>query len=223
MSTMRASPRSPRLVAPPDQARGAGPAQGSHAAAALLGDRHPLVATLARLETIALRMGVVAALHILGLSLWWMQAPAGASLVMGSGALALVLGCRMMWLLASRREVCLELIATGHEGLPLAAVDRERDRLANPKHQAHLARSIERLARPQTTRRQPAAIPPLDARVMRSLAGQLEELARHLREEDVAPRAVALTEQLISRPTSPLYGSEADLLRRELGRVRYFA
>ena len=168
-------------------------------------------------------MGVVAALHMLGLSLWWMQAPAGASLVMGSGALALVLGCRMMWLLASRREVCLELIATGHESLPLAAVVRERDRLANPKHQAHLARSIERLARPQTTGRQAAALAPVDAGVMRSLAGQLEELARHLREEHVAPRAVALAEQLISRPTSPLYGSQADLLRRELGRVRYFA
>ena len=220
---MRASPRSPRLIAAPNQARGAGPARGSHAAAAILGDGHPLVATLARLETIAPQMGVLAALHLLGLSLWWMQAPAGTPLAWASAALALVLGCRMMLLLESRREVCLELIAAGHESLPLAAVVEERDRLANPEHQAHLARSIERLARPQTTGSQPAACPPVDPRVVRPLAGQLEELARHLREERLAPRAVALAEQLISRPTSPLYGSERDLLRRELGRVRYFA
>ena len=168
-------------------------------------------------------MAVVAALHILGLSLWWMQAPAGASLVMGSAALALVLGCRMMWLLASRREVCLELIATGHESLPLAEVVRERDRLARSAAPG-APRTIHRARRaPQTTGREAAAIPPVDGRVRRSLAEQLEELARRLREEDVAPRAVALAEQLISRPTSPLYGSEADLLRRELGRVRYFA
>jgi hypothetical protein len=96
--------------------------------------------------------------------------------------------------------------------------------LSDPEHRAHLAQSIERLAhRPAPSGLQPAAFPPVDARVIRPLAGKLEELARQLREEHVAPRAVALAEQLISQPTSPLYGSDGDLLRRELGRVRYFA
>jgi hypothetical protein len=55
------------------------------------------------------------------------------------------------------------------------------------------------------------------------LAGQLDEIVDRLRAEQVAPRAVALVEQLISSPTSPLYGSDAEQLRRELGRVRYLA
>ena len=50
------------------------------------------------------------------------------------------------------------------------------------------------------------------------LAGAIE---RRLRDESSSVRGVALTEQLTSSPASVLYGSEFELLRRELGRASY--
>ena len=165
---------------------------------------------------------MVAGVHALGMVLWGWGDSHGAALAIGALALEAVLGCRLVLTLETRRALCLELIAEGHERLPLVAVESERERLSDRRHQARLAQSVARLAHPDPLDGPPfTARPPIDRRIVSEIAGQLDEIVDRLRTQQVAPPAVALVEQLISSPTSPLYGSDAERLRRELGRVRY--
>jgi hypothetical protein len=144
--------------------------------------------------------------------------------VVGAVGAELLVACRLFILVEERKNACRELIAAGREDLALAAVARERARLAAPQHQEHLARSIARLV---PLGRRPGLVTtaraPVDGRVIRQVAVELLELMWMLRMRHVSARAVALVEQLLSSPASPLYGDDAELLRRELGRVRYLA
>jgi hypothetical protein len=193
------------------------------AAAALLGERHPVTVAVARCDALLYRLWVLSLLHVAGLVLWLGTPEVGMPLV--TGVLLAELGLGVWWLLLvqERRGACLDLIAAGGEALPLAALARERERLASPRHQAELARSIERLTArlsvPPTTR---TARPPIDARVLRAAAPGLGELQRRMETGEVSVRAVALVEQLICSPLSPLYGRDAGELAREIGRAQFF-
>ena len=199
-----------------------GDARTGRAAAALLGEGHPLVAVLGRIEMLGDQLVVVAAAHAAGLALWSLQGPPGMAVVFGAVAFEVVLGCRLFLLEQSRRQECVTLIAAGREDLPLDAVARERGRLARPRNRVRLARTIEELARPQPFGAHPlSARPPLDARVVGPVRPQLHELAQQLPRDDVSIRGVALLELLISSPMSALYGAEPEQLKREVGRVRY--
>jgi hypothetical protein len=183
-----------------------------------------LTVVLTRCDALMRRLWVVALVHIAGLVLWWGGPEVGAPLA--AGALAAELGLGGWWLLLvqERRGACLGLIATGGVGPPLAALARERERLASPRHQAGLARSIERLiTRVSASDFMPSARPPTDPRVVGDATRELAEIQRRLEAGDMAAPAVALVEQLISSPMSPLYGSDAGELKRELARVRYLA
>ena len=67
------------------------------------------------------------------------------------------------------------------------------------------------------------ARPIVYARVVNAVAAELDELVRVLRNGEVSCRSVAIVVELISSPMSPLYGTDADELRRALGRARYLA
>jgi hypothetical protein len=165
---------------------------------------------------------VVAAAHAAGLALWSMHGPPGMAVVVGAVVFEVVLGCRLFLLEQSRRQECVSLIAAGRGDLPLTAVARERGRLASPRNRARLARTIEDLAQPQPFGAHPVnARPPLDARVVGPVRPQLQALAQQLARDAVSIRGVALLELLISSPLSALYGTEPELLKREVGRVRY--
>jgi hypothetical protein len=195
---------------------------GQLAAGALLGEGHPLVAVLGRIETIGGQLVAVATAHAGGLALWSLQVAPGVEVVIGAVAFEVVLGCRLFVLEQRRRQECVALIVEGREDLPLDAVARERGRLASPRNRARLARAIEELARPQPFGAHPrTARPPLDARVVGPVRPQLHELAQQLARDDVSTRGVALLELLISSPMSALYGSEPERLKREVGRARY--
>ena len=216
---MHLPPHSKRLTGPSEHLRVRCRTGQRAAATALLGHRHPLTIVLGRLETITTLLLVVAGVHALGLLLWGWGDSRGAALAIGALALEAVLGCRLVLMLETRRALCLELVAEGHERLPLAV---GRERLSDQRHQARLAQSVARLAHPDPLDGPPfTARPPIDRRIVSDIAGQLDEIVDRLRTQQVAPPAVALVEQLISSPTSPLYGSDAERLRRELGRVRY--
>jgi hypothetical protein len=218
---MRFPSPSQRFAHPRGSIRGDG-RTGQVTAAALLGERHPLVGTLGRLETTGGQLVVVAAAHAAGLALWWLQIPPGMAVAIAAIGSEVVLGCRLLLLLQRRREECLALIAEGGDNLPLQVVARERRRLASPRYRMRLARAVEELARPRPFgARSVSARPPLDARVVGPLRPQLRELAQQLERDDVSARGMALLELLISSPLSPLYGAEPDRLRREVGRVRY--
>ena len=156
--------------------------------------------------------------------LWVAGLAGGAALVVGVIAAELVLGCRIVLLRLQLRGQCLELIVEGNEDLPVAAVAAERARLVAPRHQQQLARTLERIVclEPVSSLLLTAR-PIVHARVVNALAPQLRELMHRLRQEQVSCRGVALVEELISSPGSPLYGTDPDELARELGRVRYFA
>jgi hypothetical protein len=217
---MLAPRRQHRVVHPRDDRAG----RDRAVAATLLGDRHPLVVTLEQLEASRGQLALLAAVHAAGLALWWAAVPLGVALVVGAIGAEVLVGCRLFLLLEERRNGCRALIATGREDLPLAAIARERARLAAPQHQEQLAQAIARLM-PLARRPGPAvtAHASVDVQVVRQVAVELLELMWMLRMRHVSARAVALVEQLLSSPGSPLYGDDADLLRRELGRVRYLA
>ena len=199
-----------------------GDGRSGQAAAALLGEGHPLVAVLGRIEMLGGQLVVVAAAHAAGLALWSLQGAPGMAVVFGAVACEVILGCRLFLLEQSRRQECVMLIAAGREDLLLNAVARERGRLASPRNRARLARTIEELAQPQPFGAHPhSARPPIDARVVGPVRPLLHELAQQLPRDDVSTRGVALLELLISSPMSALYGTEPEQLKRELGRARY--
>ena len=66
-------------------------------ASAILGDQHPLVIVLARLDATREQLLWVAAIHALSLALW-VAGPAGGPLVAAAIAAELVLGCRIVLL-----------------------------------------------------------------------------------------------------------------------------
>jgi hypothetical protein len=192
-------------------------------AGGVLGDRHPLVATLARLETSMEQLLCVAAVHAASLGLW-AEGWVGPELVAGVIVAEVVLGCRRAVLHAQRRDLCLDLIVQGNESLPVAAVAAERARLLAPRHQEQLARTLERIVRPEPVYSVlVTARPVVHARVVNELAPDLDELMQLLRGQQLSARGAALVERLISSPMSPLYGRDPDELAHELGRIHYFA
>jgi hypothetical protein len=188
----------------------------------LLGASHPLAVLLHMWETAIEQVLGVAAVQAAGVGLMCGGAPFGLSLALAAAVVQIALGCRLALLVTARRDLCLELIIEGRAGLPLAAVEHEWRRL-DPRRRACLARSIEEVAGLADRRRtRPAQRRPLFVgRVVRQVAPQLRETARLLRADDAAAPGVALVERLVTSGTSPLYGSEVEPLRRELGRARY--
>jgi hypothetical protein len=220
VSAMRFPSPSQRLAHPQRAVRGDD--RTGRAAAALLGEGHPLVVVLGRIEMLGDQLVVVATAHAGGLVLSSLQAAPGVAVVIAAVAFEVVLGCRLFLLEQRRRQECVALIAEGREDLPLDAVARERGRLASPRNRKRLARAIEELARPRPFGAHPrSARPPLAARVVGPVRPQLHELAQQLVRDDVSTRGVALLELLISSPMSALYGSEPERLKREVGRARY--
>jgi hypothetical protein len=143
-------------------------------------------------------------------------------LVMAAGVAQAALLCRIAVLRSVRRGLYLELIVAGGAALPLPSVGRLCRQLLDGRTLERLASSIEEMievaTRPSAT---PGAPRPLaDARVIRSTAPKLRHVASLLRNRP-AVRGVALVEWLMTSPVTPLYGTEIEPLRRELGRALY--
>jgi hypothetical protein len=68
----------------------------------------------------------------------------GLFLATAGAVVQLALVCRLAALRARRRELCLELIIGGSQGMPLACLERESRRLLEP-------RTLERLATRRAT------------------------------------------------------------------------
>ena len=59
----------------------------------------------------------------------------------------LALVCRLAALRARRRELCLELIIGGSQGMPLVCLERESRRLLEPRTLERLATSVEEIVK----------------------------------------------------------------------------
>jgi hypothetical protein len=163
----------------------------------------------------------VAAVQVGALALWWVNASYARALAIGAGVVQVALGLRWASLRVQRRDLCLELVSTGREHLPLAVVARERQRLDDPRHQAQLATSLEHLAAMPVQRRERQR-PICSRRVLAAVEPQLRDTAARLRAGGVELRGVALLDRLVTSGSSPLYGQEIGALRNELARGQYW-
>jgi hypothetical protein len=198
-------------------------AGAGRSAEAVLGAGHPLVAVLyAYGETID-GIAAVAAVQLGALALWWVNASYGRALTLGAGVMQAALGLRWASLRVQRREESLELVIAGHEHLPLAALARERRRLASPRHQAQLATCLENLADVATHKpcRGERQRPIHSRRLLTATEPQLRGVAARLRADGAELRGVALLDRLITSGASPLYGERVGPLREELARGSY--
>ena len=199
-------------------------------AEAALGPVHPLVAVLRSYQTAREQAVAVGGILAADLIVVLEHAPLGLALGL---PLALALACvtaqiaiglRVAYLAWRRRAICRQLIIDGEGDLPLRAVERERRRLETARRCAELAEAIGRLVDEATHPRSRRAFKPLiyHPAVVRAVAAELHEITRLLRYGDVDVRGVASVEALLVSGESPLYGVQAEVLRDELGRVRYF-
>ena len=160
----------------------------------------------------------------IGKSTVWSAGAAWAGAVALSAAIVLLgLVIVIAVLVQGRRDRAHDLILDGDESLPIAGVQRERRRLAAPRTQRLMARTIDGVVEQALN---PPRICPRGARplfkiaVVASVADDLHAISRALRAEHGCIQGVVLAERLLSDGQSPLYGDQARLLREELHRIQ---
>jgi hypothetical protein len=221
----------PPASRPPPSAHRQTAAHGEQAyAEAALGPTHPLVAVLRSSQTAreqAVAIGAVLAADLIAVlehAHLALSLALPLALALTCAAAQIALGLRLAYLAWRRRDICRQVISDGGADLPLPAVERELRRLGTARCQADLAEAVTRLIDEASHPHSRSAFKPLiyHPAVVAAVAGELHEIARLLRSGDVDVRGVACVESLLVSGESPLYGVQADLLRDELGRVRYF-
>ena len=191
---------------------------------ALLGARHPLVHTLHALGVVARQTLAVA----VALATCAVFAAGGATWALAGGFITvhvlLALVAIAAGLRGRARRQALNLILEGRERLALAAVERERRRLLNPRTRRRLATELTGfLEGALLARGVPVASPALlaDPSVVRENASDVSAFAALVRAAPASARGVAVVECLLRRRSSALYGKEAQPLGEELRRARY--
>jgi hypothetical protein len=147
----------------------------------------------------------------------------GRTVAVSAAVVLLVLVTVVATLRDQLRGLAVELIAEGRGRLPLAAVERERRRLARARTRVRLAASFEQVIDEALAPRRvaPDPIPMVRPRVAAAAAAELSAVAASLRGSSPGLRGVALAERLLTDGGSPLYGRDALSLREQLGRVRF--
>jgi hypothetical protein len=167
-------------------------------------------------------MCVVATVAVIGSVFLLGERRSPLALLIGAGAAEVIPIARWVTRRVAVRDVCLDLVIESRRGVHIRVLERERGRVAERRHRATLARSItglvEAARRPPT---RPRAVPMFNVRVVGSVAPELCAIAERLLAAAPAVQGVALMEQLLRNGVSPLYGSEVEPLRRELGRARF--
>jgi hypothetical protein len=192
-------------------------------ARALLGPDHPLVRVLDTTRVVIGQSLVVLAITAASVA----AAVAGVSeaVAVTAGAVVAQVGLAgtLAILATTKREQLLELIVESRSSLPLAALERERDRLLDMGHRDALARSLDTL-RHQAERpilRPPSTRPLYTRRVITAVAGDLAQTSRLLRAPDAGIAGVAMGEQLLGHSRSPLFGTDVERLRQELRAINF--
>ena len=187
-------------------------------AATLLGEHHPLVRALDRLGAVTEQSLAVAILAAAAAVAVMIGAAGAVPLLMAALVIEAVLVAACRILAATSRDRAIDVIIAGGGEIPLSAVQDEGRRLTEPRHVRYLADWLD------AVRRQPAgagpARPLFSVRAVAAVAPDLADVTSRLREGDAGVRGVARTERLLREGASPLYGLEAEPLRRELCRIR---
>jgi hypothetical protein len=191
-------------------------------ASALLGSDHPLARATEALDSVirqSLAVPAVLVGNVIDLMLgrtWAATLTASAAIVL-VGLTAIAGACKQ-----TQRDRALALILQGRESVPIAAVQRQRRRLLEPRTRTTLARNLAIMIDQASTRRGLLACgicPLFDRAVVRAVADDLRAIVQLLDCEHTPVRGVALVEHLLTDAFSPLYGNQAEPLRQELHRI----
>jgi hypothetical protein len=195
----------------------------ARSAGIVLGRSHPLTRGIDAVGCVSKQWLTCAAL-MAGALIARIEGDAWADAVAVSAGLVLLTLTVVVIALRQRvRDEAIHLIAEGHEALPIAVVQRQRQRLLSPRTRDTLARTLEMMLRqavrpPRIMTR--GARPLFSVVVIASVAPDLRGLISVLRTNNASAEGVGLLERLITHGDSPLYGREAAVLRQELRRVR---
>jgi hypothetical protein len=192
-------------------------------AADVLGTHHPLVCDLERLDVARNQFMVVAGMLAAGVAMLVPHSAPGISLIVAAAIVELVIACRIAVLLESRRLHVLDLIAEGRSELPIPIVARTCAQLRAPRHRQQLVRSIEILLDPRSRQFDPVVTPWQFARseLVRGVRRELNEISLLMRGPDAPVQGIALIERLLTDGTSCLHRDDSQVLREQLGRVRF--
>jgi hypothetical protein len=208
-----------RLKPPPRRSGGVELLQSS----VILGVDHPLTHAIDAAQRIKRHCVVVGAVLVVAVINLGQGASWGAAVVVSA---TMVLFCYLIAaaaLEARKRDRALDLIAEGRERVPLATVQRSRQRLRSARRQRRLARTIEgmielALSPPDPCSR--SARPLFKLRVVSSVAEELQAVCEPRRSASAAARGVALAEKLFGDGTSAFYGADPRPLRGQLQAIQ---
>jgi hypothetical protein len=195
----------------------------AQSAGIVLGRTHPLTRAIAAGGSVGRQWWTCAA-ALAGALIARMEGDAWAvGVAVSAGLVLLTLTVVLLALRQRTRDEAVHLIAEGREALPIAVVQRQRQRLLSPRTKQTLARTLETMLRqalrpPRIMTR--GARPLFSVRVIAGVAPDLRAVVSVLQTQDASARGVALLERLITHANSPLYGCEAAVLREELRSVR---
>lgn len=191
--------------------------------AELLGTHHPLVRDLERVNVARNQSVIVAGMLAVGVGALVAHSAAGLALIVAATVVELLITCRIAVLHESRHVHVLDLIAEGHAELPIAVVSRTSARLRRARHRQRLARSIDTLLGRRAGPFDVVVTPWRFARpeLLVGVRAELRDISVLLREPDARVEGVALMERLWCDGTSWLHRDDPQVLREELGRVRF--
>ena len=191
-------------------------------ASAVLGSDHPLARATEALDGVV-RQSLAVAAVLVGSGIDLMDGRAWAATLAASATIVLLIltavaaACKQ-----TQRDRALALILEGRESVPVAAVQRQRRRLLDPRTRTTLARNLAEIidqASPCRGLRACRICPLFERAVVRAVADDLRAIIRLLGSEQAPVRGVALVEHLLTDAFSPLYGNQAEPLREELHRI----
>jgi hypothetical protein len=187
----------------------------------LLGVDHPLARAEARVRALSVQSAAVSSLAVFN-SLAWLLEPAGRyAVLLGTAAVVeAVLAVALVLTAHAKRDTIVRLIAEGRGGLPLETVARARRRLLRPEHRERLARAVDQMRR-EVARPLRGELPLYSRSVVGSVDRELASVARLLRAPHASADGVAMAQLVLSSESSPLYGSDPEELRQELGRLTF--
>jgi hypothetical protein len=200
------------------------PDANERAASFRLGPGHPLVRLLARRRSLAVQIAVTSIPVVLAVVGTARGVDSARIVLAVAVAVQLALLMSMPVLRRRTHDATRDLIAAGDvRALSIPVVADDRNELVSEPQRERLAASLESLVETAAAwrRRVPLRRLPLGVLCMRHALEDAREVVALLRADDAQARGVALTARLLWDGASPLYGEDADALRRELARIRY--
>jgi hypothetical protein len=199
------------------------PSARASVAERILGDEHPLARAEERVRWLSSQVATATTLLLGSVVALLLGAQGLRTIVVAAAGVQAVLLLALTLAVRARRERAVDLIAGGRASLPLAAVQHERARLADPRRAQRFARSLDSLRRDarRSWRERPLHRPLYAPAVIREVDGDLARIARVLRSCRPELSALARVERLLSGESSPLYEGDTRRLRDELRRIQF--